>query len=255
MSRSTGLVSRSGQGDVVVLRLEDPDRRNALSMAMLERLLEELEAAGRSRASVVRIEGEGSAFCAGIDLDVGREDPRRLGDLLELLSQAMRSIRVLPQVVVARVQGAAIAGGCALLSACDFSCGEPGTRLGYPVPRVGLSAAVSVPTLLGTIGPSRVRSLLLEASVLDGETAFRSGLLTHFADSLDRLDELVGELCGELAAKGPEAMRRTKAWLNELDGSIDDARHERALACSVSTTGTEEARALLESNWNRGGRG
>ncbi|MED5507461.1 MAG: hypothetical protein VX684_06445, partial [Planctomycetota bacterium] len=61
-------------------------------------------------------------------------------------------------------------------------------------------------------------------------------------------------LCGDLAAKGPEAMRRTKAWLNELDGSIDDARHERALACSVSTTGTEEARALLESNWTRGGR-
>ena len=253
MNGADGLVGISQRDGCDVLLLRDPERRNALSTDMLERMLEALEVIQGSSANVVRIEGEGSAFCAGIDLDAGRDDPRALADLLTLLSRAMRSIRSLPQVVVAQVQGAAIAGGCALLSACDFTYGEPGTRLGYPVPRVGLSAAVSVPTLLGTIGPSEARTLLLEGSVIDGPAAFRANLLTHLADSLEELPTRVDELCGMLGTKGPGALRRTKAWMNELDGSIEDERHARALEHSLSSARTEEARVLLERNW-KGGR-
>ena len=235
---------------VSILRFEDPERRNALSVPMLESFLKRLEeVACDSRVTIVRLEGAGSAFCSGIDLEAGREDPAMLVRLLELLSQAMRSIRGMPQVVVAQVQGAAIAGGCALLSACDFTCGEPGTRVGYPVTRVGLSAAVSVPTLLGSVGPAAARSLLLEGSVIDGAEARRLNLLTHLASSLDGLPGLVDELCADLATKAPIAMSKTKAWLNELDESIQESRHQSALEYSLHSAQTDEAALMLERNW------
>lgn len=217
---------------------------------MLESFLERLEEVSSDpQGMIVRLEGAGSAFCSGIDLEAGREDPEMLVRLLELLSQAMRSIRSMPKVVIAQVQGAAIAGGCALLSACDFTCGEPGTRVGYPVTRVGLSAAVSVPTLLGSIGTAAARSLLLEGSVIDGTKARRLNLLTHLAASLDELPGLVDALCADLATKAPIATLKTKTWLNELDESIEESRHESALGYSLQSARTDEAGLMLERNW------
>ena len=250
MTRSTDEVSLQRTAAVSVIRFEDPQRRNALSIAILESFLKRLEeVANDSQTMIVRLEGAGSAFCSGIDLEAGREDPALLVRLLELLSEAMRSIRSMSKVVVAQVQGAAIAGGCALLSACDFTCGEPGTRVGYPVTRVGLSAAVSVPTLLGSVGPAAARSLLLEGSVIDGAEARRLNLLTHLASSLDGLPGLVDELCADLATKAPIAMSKTKAWLNELDESVEQSRHRAALDHSLQSARTDEAALLLERNW------
>lgn len=254
MKRSTDLISLAGSGATSTLRFEQPERRNALSVEVLEAFIAALkEVAGDDQGAILRLEGAGTAFCAGIDLDAGREDPAILERLLELLSDSMRLIRAMPRVVVAQVQGAAIAGGCALLSACDFTCGEPGTKVGYPVTRVGLSAAVSVPTLTGSIATGSMRSLLLEGSVIDARSARRIGVLTHLADSVEALPSMVDALCAQLARNEPAAMLRTKAWLNELDGTTDARLHEVALGHSLESGRTEEARRMLEQNWARKG--
>ena len=235
-----------------VIRFEQPERRNALSVEMLETLIGTLhDVEAMEEGTILRLEGAGSAFCAGIDLDAGRDDPAVLERLLELLSESMRLIRAMPRIVVAEVQGAAIAGGCALLSACDFTCGEPGTKVGYPVTRVGLSAAVSVPTLAGSIAPAAARSLLLQGSVIDADRAHRMNLLTHLAESLEALPAMVDELCEQLAAKEPVAMLRTKAWSNELDDSTDLLLHQTALNRSLESARTDEAARMLEQNWKR----
>ncbi|MEE2681310.1 MAG: enoyl-CoA hydratase/isomerase family protein [Planctomycetota bacterium] len=244
------LISVSESNSTTTLRFEQPERRNALSVVMLEALIDGLDRIARDdRGSILRLEGAGSAFCAGIDLDAGRENPDVLQRLLELLSKSMQLIRAMPRVVIAQVQGAAIAGGCALLSACDFTCGEPGTKVGYPVTRVGLSAAVSVPTLTGSIDSSSIRSLLLEGSVIDAFDARRIGILTHLADSVDALPRMVDDLCGRLSRNEPTAMLRTKAWLNELDGTTEATFHESALVRSVASGRTDEAMAMLKQNW------
>ena len=129
MKRSMDLISLAGSGATSTLRFEQPERRNALSVEVLEAFIAALkEVAGDDQGAILRLEGAGTAFCAGIDLDAGREDPAVLERLLELLSDSMRLIRAMPRVVVAQVQGAAIAGGCALLSACDFTCVRRGRR-------------------------------------------------------------------------------------------------------------------------------
>ena len=252
MNASSDSVSLTHSKMISTVRFEQPERRNALSVEMLETFITTLQAvAERADGTILRLEGSGSAFCAGIDLDAGRNDPEVLQRLLELLSESMQLIRAMPRVVVAQVQGAAIAGGCALLSACDFACGEPGTKVGYPVTRVGLSAAVSVPTLAGSISPAATRGLLLKGSVIDAGQAHRINVLTHLAGSLEALPTVVDELCDELATKEPVAMLRTKAWLNELDGSTDLVLHQAALNHSLKSAQTDEATAMLEQNWKR----
>src|SRR5690606_12641741 len=103
--------------------------------------------ASDSSARVVLLTGAGHAFCAGFDLGAAVEQPALMAHFIQRLSDINRSIRRLPQVVVAAVQGAAIAGGCAILSACDFVVVCPDATLGYPVHRIGVSPAVTLPLL------------------------------------------------------------------------------------------------------------
>ena len=102
---------------------------------------------------IVLLRGEGRAFCAGFDLPAALEQPDLMEQFIERLSGTLRAVRRLPHVVVAAVQGGAIAGGCALVTACDFVMASPDAKFGYPVHRLGISPAVTIPTLQQTMGP------------------------------------------------------------------------------------------------------
>jgi methylglutaconyl-CoA hydratase len=155
----------------------------------------------------------------------------------------------MPQVVVGEVAGAAIAGGCALLSACDFVVVAADARLGYPVHRLGVSPAVTIPALEPLIGGGLARTLLMSGELIDGAAAHRLGLATHRSDSGSSVTVDALAFCRMLAAKPPNALRTTKAWLNQLDGSLDDARFDGAAAGSAELAGGAEARTMLTS-WN-----
>ena len=118
-------------GNISRLVLDDPTRRNTLTVSMLEDMTAALEEAGSGhRTSVLELRGSGDVFCAGIDLDACHASSENTVALLTGLSEAIRRLRRLPQVVVAGVQGAAIAGGSALLTGCDFCCVEAEAKLG-----------------------------------------------------------------------------------------------------------------------------
>ena len=162
-----------------------------------------------------------------------------------------RALRRLPQVVVAAVQGAALAGGCALLSACDFVFVAPDATLGYPVHRIGVSPAVTIPTLRLAAGDGPARALLMSGRLIDGREAVRIGLASHLAESSATLHDEATAFCRALAEKGPNALRATKAWLNELDGSLDDAPFDRAAIASASLADGDEAVAMLRAFWSK----
>ena len=99
-------------GNISRLTLEDPTRRNTLTVSMLAEASEALEEVGsRHETSVLALRGSGDVFCAGIDLDACHASEENTVALLTGLSDVVRRLRRLPQVVVAGVQGAAIAGG------------------------------------------------------------------------------------------------------------------------------------------------
>ncbi len=244
------LVTLQRDDNIAMLTLNDPERRNALGIAMfdeLENALDSLEADDSIR--VILLRGAGRVFCSGFDLGLAVENPELMGRYIDRLSRVNRRLRRLGPVVVVAVQGAAIAGGCALLSACDFVFISPDAKVGYPVHAIGVSPAVTIPTLQAAIGPGAARALLLGGAVIDGLEAKRIGLATHLAQARETVNDEALALCRMLAEKPPGAMRYTKAWLNELDGSLDDGRFDAPARESRELTTGKEAADMLRSFW------
>src|SRR5262245_19545699 len=216
------IVELAARGAIGVVTLNDPARRNALGLAMfhaLESALDRLSA--DDSLQVVLLRGEGPAFCSGFDLDAAAADPSPMAHFIERLSGILNHLRRMPQVVVAAVQGAAIAGGCALLSGCDFVVVSAKAELGYPVHRIGVSPAVTISTLMQAVGPGATRSLLMGGEIIDGLLAHRIGLATHLAPTDQAVHAQAEQLCQSLAQKGQEALHATKAWASELDQSLE----------------------------------
>lgn len=230
----------------------DPKRRNAMGMVIFDALETALAACeGDDDLGVVRLSGWGPVFSAGFDLGAAVKDPPLMGKFIERLSGVIRRLRRMPAPVVAAVEGAAIAGGCAMCSACDFVCASVKTRFGYPVLPLGVSPAVSAPTLIQAVGPGPARMMMLEGRLLTGDEAHRLGLVTHLADTDEEVAAAADTLCATLLKHGPHAMRVTKAWLNELDGSLDDARFDGPAHDTARAATGEETVRLLGEFWGR----
>jgi len=250
--RNLHVIIEQIEDHVATIALNDPRKRNALSMAMFDALDGAVsrvrDDAGDIRAVLLR--GEGKAFCAGFDLAAAVDDPSLMPSYIRRLSSLNRSIRRLPMPVVAAVRGAAIAGGCAMLSACDFVVAAPDAKLGYPVHRIGISPAVTLPTLMPMIGDGQARALVMSGELIDGREAHRIGLASHLAESPESVDAAARELAASIAAKPPVGVRTTKQWLNELDGSLDDARFDPPAEDSAARAGDQEASDLLRKAWS-----
>lgn len=249
----------SRAGRVGRIDLRDPERRNALDVAALSALRDAIATLGADPAcDAIVLAGEGSAFCAGFDLASCVEEPRRVEDLLALLSQSIASLRSVDVPVVARVQGAALAGGCALLTACDFVVVARDAQLGYPVHRIGISPAVSAVSLMSRMG-GNARALMMSNDLVDGTTAHALGLATHCVEP-EALDGEVDALVTRLLAKGPVAMRATKRWIRSIEEQMPGdlgstaARDQDAIArtrdASVALASGDEFATMLREFWS-----
>ena len=244
------------------ITLADPARRNALGEAMFTAMHERVLVAALAAddrligpdgahvgADVVVLRGEGHSFSAGFDLPACVERPELLRDFVMDLSRIVQSLRSLPIPVVAEVRGAALAGGCALLAGCDFVVVAPDAQLGYPVHRIGVSPAVTIPAFMANAGPGRAREVTVGGMILDGPGAVRAGLATHCAQTPQSTAEEADRLVASLLQKGPTALRATKRWINELDGSTVDARFTHAAAASAAAADGDEFATMLRAFW------
>ncbi len=246
---------------VAQISLRDPARRNALdapAIASLQRAIGEAAILTRSNTvDVVVLSGEGSSFCAGFDLARCDEDPAQVAVLLEGLSACVRALRAIDAPVIARVQGAALAGGCALITGCDFVVVAADAQLGYPVHRIGISPAVSAVSLFSRMGAA-TRAFMMSNEIISGLHAHERGLATHVASD-DTLDAVLDALVQRLLRNGPQAMRATKAWIRsiEMRGAHDlgcsVARDEAAMdACrdaSLTLAQGDEFSSMLRAFW------
>jgi methylglutaconyl-CoA hydratase len=226
------------------ITLDDPQRRNALGTPMFDAIFQAIEQVQRNESvHVVLLCGSGKTFCSGFDVKACAEDASLLETFILRLGELLKTLRRMPQVVVAAVQGAAIAGGCAMVSACDLVVVSRQAKLGYPVHRLGLSPAVTTSTLTQKIGAGRAREVLMGGRLIDGSTAFRWGLAYRLADDDESVLADGRALARTIAGHGSQALRTTKRWLNELDGSLDAGRTDRPARHSAGEA--EEARTLL----------
>lgn len=255
------MIALTHHDDITTLLLNRPEKRNAMTPPMLReftRAVRELDdghdAPGRNPRRALVIGGVGESFCAGFDLSLCRDDEHALADLLSSLYDAVAALRRAPCPVVIAVHGAAIAGGCALLGGADFVVTHTAAKLGYPVVRLGISPAVTAPFLRTSVGDAHTRAMLLEGALISGAAAAAIGLASDCVATPDDVMPRALHIARELAAKPPAALRATRAWLSELDGTLPPPPHPASSPPSNLTSSTtanlahDTTRAGLETS-------
>jgi len=236
-------------GRVARLTLNRPDSRNALSLPLLEGLhLRVDEIAGRKDVSVLVIGGAGKAFCAGMDLKSVLNEPGGAGRLLGSIAELTIKLRRLHCVVLGRVQGAAIGGGCGLACVCDLTTTHPEAKMGYPEVDLGVCPAVVAPWLVEKIGAGRARQVLLLGGTFDGTRAHELGLATHLFERAALEDETEA-LIDRLASAAPGALRATRTWMSEMAGSGIEEAARRGAELSAEVVQGEEAQTALRARF------
>ncbi|MCZ2340844.1 MAG: enoyl-CoA hydratase/isomerase family protein [Bacteroidales bacterium] len=208
------------RGSAAVITLNRPQRRNAISRALIAALTEAFTRASTDPvARCVILTGSGSAFCAGMDLDELRQTLGAESDVIwedaQRLSALFDQIYRFPKPTIAVVNGPAVAGGCGLVTVCDLALGTPTALFGYPEVRRGLVAAMVMPHLLRHVGERAARWLLLTGELIDGIRALRIGLLNAVTIE-EQLWNEADAWCQKLAEGGPRALATTKELLRTL---------------------------------------
>ncbi|MBL8760761.1 MAG: enoyl-CoA hydratase/isomerase family protein [Phycisphaerae bacterium] len=245
---TTPLATLDIQAPIATLSLNRPDARNALSTPMLAELrarVDELQA--RPDVTVAVITGAGKAFCAGMDLKAVLDNNELAHQLLVSLADLTLAIRALPQVTLAKVNGAAIGGGCGLATVADLCVTHADSKMGFPEVDLGVCPAVVAPWLVRKIGAGRARAVLLRGGLMSGTQAQAIGIADHVVPTLAELDGFVAAMAQRLSAGGPEALRATKSLLNTIDGSLDREIVRRGAQLSASVLATPEAQQRLRA--------
>src|SRR4051812_28194339 len=169
-----------------------PDKRNALSVEMMEDLLGELRRL--STAEEVRaivLDAAGPVFSAGHDLSemIGRDLPF-FQRLFDLCSELMETIHRVPQPVIAQVEGMATAAGCQLVAACDLAVAAEDARFATPGVKIGLFCSTPMVPLSRAIGRKRALDMLLTGQAIDARTALDWGLVNRVVPSGSVEDEV-----------------------------------------------------------------
>ncbi len=245
----SNLVSLDVTDGIARVCMRRPEARNALSKDLITQLRSTIEALqSRADVRVVILEGDGKSFCAGMDLKAVATDPVAMGDMLRALAETSLAIRKLPMPTIAKVQGAAIGGGCGLMVVCDFGVTHPEAKVGYPEVDLGICPAVVAPWLVKKIGAGPARAMLLLGGTMSGAEGHAKGIASHCVP-LDQLETTTMALAAGLAKGGPLAIRETKRWLSVLDGSNDDAAIREAAEISARIIQGGEAQERLAKLW------
>ena len=248
---TSDLVRLAVADHVATLSLNRPEARNALSLDLIRAFGEGVRRVAADPAiRVLIVAGEGKVFCAGMDLKAVADDAVAMGEMLRELSRATRALRRLPIPTIARVQGAAVGGGCGIMVVCDFAVTHPESKVGYPEVDLGVCPAVVAPWLIRRIGAGRARAMLLAGGTMSGKEGFEAGIATHLCEA-GELEATAAALAKCLVGGGPKALAATKAWLNQLDGSDDDAVLDKAAEISAAIIAGDEAQSRLRAIFGR----
>jgi enoyl-CoA hydratase/carnithine racemase len=193
------------------IKLERPERMNALGVATVEQLQEAVSDATAKRARVVLFCGSGKAFCAGADLKErrGMNLEQRLDHNAGIRS-VLDAIAIAPFVSVAVINGIALGGGLELALACDLRIAAATASLGLTESRVGaFPGAGGTQRLPRVIGRSRALQMMLTGEPVTAEYAFSIGLVNELADPLD-LDGRARALAELLSSRSAGALAEIK---------------------------------------------
>jgi enoyl-CoA hydratase/carnithine racemase len=189
---------------VARITLDRPEKRNALSLELMDELVALLrQLGGRREIRAIVFEGAGVAFSAGHDLGemVGR-DLQFYQRLFDSCTELMETIHRVPQPVIAKVHGIATAAGCQLVAACDLAVAADEARFATPGVKIGLFCSTPMVPLSRAVGRKRALEMLLTGEPISAATALEWGLVNRVVPAQE-LDGAVDELVAAISRSSP----------------------------------------------------
>jgi methylglutaconyl-CoA hydratase len=226
---------------VTVLTLNRPERRNALTIQLLNELIAAIKVASDElQERVLILRGAGAAFCAGLDLKEAA-DQGKAHLTAEMVAKALITLSQANLITIAAVHGAAVAGGAGLMSACDFVVAAERTKIGYPEVRRGLVAGLVMTFLRRQLRERDIRELLLGSELINAQRALEIGLINRVVPSDQLMDE-AEKFANSVLQGAPEALLQTKKLIEELWSSSVKEDVDLALKYHMQARESAEAR-------------
>lgn len=221
------LTQHTDEMGITTLTLSQPERRNSLSMSMLNALGEAFEnIAADNTTRVVVIAAEGKVFCAGHDLKEIRDqlDSHEFQlALFKRCSEVMQQVVNLPKPVIARVAGVATAAGCQLVASCDLAVAETSARFATPGVNIGLFCSTPMVALSRNVSRKHAMEMLLTGEMVSAARAEQLGLVNRVVDE-SLLDETVYAMARTIADKSGHTLKIGKgAFYQQLEMPLADA--------------------------------
>lgn len=229
---------------VATITLNRPEKRNALNAELVKELSEALSKAESDEAvKAVILKANGNTFCSGADLEQLKAmqtntfeenvaDSNRLKELF-------KKIYTLKKIVIAQVEGYALAGGCGLATVCDFTFCTPESKFGYTEARIGFVPAIVMVFLIRKLGEKKAAQLLLSADIISADEALVMGVVNQIHHK-ETIEKMVWDFTQKLITQNSaQSMATTKAMINDvqaksLEDALNYAANQNALARSTT---------------------
>lgn len=250
-------------GDWLTVWFNQPERRNPLTDEVVSELIAVCDALVSNRSvRGVTLRGRGGFFCAGGDLNgfraLAQGDTSLALAASHHIGELLAKLNSLPQVTVALLEGAAMAGGLGVACCCDVVLATSETKFAFSETRIGISPAQIARYVVQKCGYATGRRLMLTAARFDGSEACRMGLVDRVGSSVEELAALEQRIRADVLACSPSAIAATKALIIALpsvaeEDSIEFAAHNFT-DCLQSADGYEGVSAFLEKrkpSWHR----
>ena len=241
---------------IAYLSLNRPEKRNALSPELVSELKTKLkELTNNDDAKVVVLSGNGEAFCAGADLAYLKQlqnnsfeenlaDSEHLKELFEIIYHY-------PKVVIAKVNGHAIAGGCGLASVCDMVYSVPEAKFGYTEVRIGFIPAIVAIFLVRKAGESKAKDLLLSGRLIDAADAINYGLVNGIY-SAEEIDTAVDKIADSLVNKcSGNSLKATKALINMVQDNDVNSALSKAAEMNAESRASDDCKKGISGFLNK----
>lgn len=226
-------VDCSTNGEIATLTLNNPDKLNAIDLAMWQQLAASMQRLAEDdaiRCVVIRGAGD-AAFAAGGDLEEFVTARATLDQALHYHGEVARALNVIadcPHPTVALIKGACIGGGLEIAGVCDLRIAGESTRFGAPINKLGFSMYPGeMEGLLRLAGPAVIKEILLEGRILNAREAYEKGLLTRVVGD-EQVEDEAYATARRICSGAPLVAGWHKQWIRRLLDGRPLSEQERA---------------------------
>ena len=240
---------------VTLVTLNRPERRNSLTIELLNELVAAVKVASdQPDERILILRGAGAAFCTGLDLKEAA-DQKKAHATAEMVAKTLITLAETRLVTIAAVHGAAVAGGAGIMSACDFVVAAEKTKIGYPEARRGLVAGLVMTFLRRQVRERSLRELVLGGELIDAARALEIGLVNRVVPPDEVMNE-AQKFADSVLQGAPGAIANTKRlieklWATSVKKDVDLAlkHHMQARESAEAREGIAAFNEKRKPNW------